>query len=87
VVFGFSTPGINNMAHMGGLAAGFVLALVLTPRYEVTWTWDESGQTPRLVDRNPVWPQAAIVIFAVVLLVAGLGLGDQRWAAIEPLLR
>ncbi len=87
VVFGFSTPGINNMAHMGGLAAGFVLALVLTPRYEVTWTWDESGQTPRLVDRNPVWPQVAIVIAAVVLLIAGLSLGDQRWAALAPLLR
>jgi rhomboid protease GluP len=87
VVFGFSTPGINNMAHMGGLAAGFVLALVLTPRYEVTWTWDESGQTPQLADRNPVWPQVAIVIAAVALLIAGLSWGEQRWAAIEPFLR
>ncbi|MCU0502634.1 MAG: rhomboid family intramembrane serine protease [Anaerolineae bacterium] len=87
VVFGFSTPGINNMAHMGGLAAGFVLALVLTPRYEVTWTWGESGQTPRLADRNPVWPQVAIVIAAVALLIAGLSWGEQRWAAIEPFLR
>ena len=86
VVFGFSTPGINNLAHMGGLVSGFALALALTPRYEVTWTWDELGQTPRLVDRNPIWPQVAVVIFAGVLLIAGLGLGDQRWAAIAPLL-
>jgi rhomboid protease GluP len=86
VVFGASTPGINNLAHMGGLVSGFALAWVLTPRYEVTWSWNEFGQTPRLVDRNPVWPQVAIVIVAVALLIAGLSLGDQRWAAIAPLL-
>jgi rhomboid protease GluP len=86
VVFGASTPGINNLAHMGGLVSGFALAWMLTPRYEVTWTWDGADQTPRLVDRNPVWPQVAIVIVAVALLIAGLSLGDQRWAAIAPLL-
>jgi rhomboid protease GluP len=87
VVFGVSTPGINNLAHMGGLVSGFALAWVLTPRYGVTWTWDEFGQKPRLVDRNPPWSQVAIVIAAVILLIAGLSLGDQRWAAIAPLLR
>jgi rhomboid protease GluP len=87
VVFGVSTPGINNLAHMGGLVSGFALAWVLAPRYEVTWKWDELGQTPRLVDRNPVWPQIAIVIVAVALLIAGLSLGDQRWAAIASMLR
>jgi rhomboid protease GluP len=86
VVFGASTPGINNLAHMGGLVSGFALAWMLTPRYEVTWTWDGAGQTPRLVDRNPVWPQVAFVFVAIVLLIVGLSLGDQRWAAIAPLL-
>ena len=59
---------------------------MLTPRYEVTWTWDGAGQTPRLVNRNPAWPQVAIVFVAIALLIAGLSLGDQRWAAIAPLL-
>jgi rhomboid protease GluP len=87
VVFGFSTPGINNLAHMGGLATGFLLALALTPRYEVTWAWDESGQTPRLVNRSPLWLQAAAVGLIVVLFIIGLNAGDQRWAAIEPYLQ
>jgi hypothetical protein len=28
---GFTVPGINNMAHIGGLAAGFLLGFVLSP--------------------------------------------------------
>lgn len=31
VVFGFSTPGIDNAAHLGGCAAGLVLGLMLKP--------------------------------------------------------
>jgi rhomboid protease GluP len=85
VVFG-SMPGINNFAHMGGLVSGFVLVWVLTAYEEVTWSWDEFGQTPRLVDRNPAWPQVAFVFVAIALLIVGLSLGDQRWAAIAPLL-
>jgi rhomboid protease GluP len=35
VFFGFSTPGIDNAAHLGGCAAGFLLGLTLRerPRY------------------------------------------------------
>jgi rhomboid protease GluP len=32
VVFGFSTPGIDNSAHLGGCAAGLVLGLLLRER-------------------------------------------------------
>jgi membrane associated rhomboid family serine protease len=32
VFFGFSTPGIDNAAHLGGCAAGLVLGLVLRER-------------------------------------------------------
>lgn len=32
VFFGFSTPGIDNAAHLGGFAAGLVLGLVLRER-------------------------------------------------------
>ena len=87
VVFGFSTAGINNLAHMGGLVSGFVLALALTPRYEVAWEWNEHGQTPRLVNRSPLWLQVAAVGFIILLFIVGLDIGDQRWAAIAPLLR
>lgn len=33
VVFGFSTPGIDNAAHLGGCAAGFLLGLLLRDRH------------------------------------------------------
>lgn len=33
VVLGFSIPGIDNAAHLGGFAAGLLLGLVLRPRF------------------------------------------------------
>ena len=35
VVFGFSTPGIDNAAHLGGCAVGFLLGLVLGRRRQL----------------------------------------------------
>ena len=35
LIYGLATPGIDNWAHMGGFAAGFVLGLVLAPRYRL----------------------------------------------------
>ena len=34
VVFGLTTPGIDNAGHMGGVIAGFLLGLVVRPRWE-----------------------------------------------------
>lgn len=34
VVFGLTTPGIDNAGHMGGALAGFLLGLLLRPRWE-----------------------------------------------------
>jgi len=34
VVFGFSTPGIDNAAHLGGCAAGLLLGLLLKPHVQ-----------------------------------------------------
>lgn len=61
VVFGFTVPGIDNAAHLGGLAAGFLGGLALAPRLD-----DEA----RL--RRPIllFPIAALVIAGLVAWVA-----------------
>ena len=37
LVFGFTVPGINNIAHLGGLLVGFGLGWVMAPQYQVEW--------------------------------------------------
>ncbi len=38
LAYGLSTPGIDNWAHMGGFAAGFLLGLALAPRYRKAYS-------------------------------------------------
>lgn len=85
--FGFTVPGINNLAHLGGLGSGFLLALALAPHYQVVLRWDVFGPTPRLANTASLIVQVAAVALAVILLFAGLALGDQRWTALAPRLR
>ena len=73
LVWGFSQPGIDNLAHMGGLLSGFALGWALAPRYEL------DPLSMRLVDRNRVaryWPA---LLVAVVLLVAGTAAATWSW--------
>jgi rhomboid protease GluP len=78
LIFGFTIPGINNYAHLGGLVSGFLLGLALSPHYEVQW--DPSTFEPKLTNRNPFVAQAAAVTLAVILLAAGIRYGDNMWA-------
>lgn len=87
LVFGFTVPGINNLAHLGGLISGFLLAFALAPHYGVVVKWSDLGPTPRLVNTSSTAVQAAAVALALLLLLAGLALGDQRWAALAPLFK
>lgn len=87
LVFGFTIPGINNLAHLGGLVSGFLMALVLAPRYEMSWSWVGLSPSPALIDKNPAWLPIAVAAVAVLLIVAGLAVGDQRWAALAATLR
>jgi rhomboid protease GluP len=83
LVFGFTLAGVNNWAHLGGLAAGFALGWGLTPRYLLAWGEFEGAdgasiRAPLLFNVNPAWRQALAVLSAVALLVAGVWLGNQR---------
>jgi len=63
--WGFTNPGIDNYAHLGGLLSGAVLGLALAPRYEP----DATGT--RLVDRTSLGRSWPVLILAVALLVGG----------------
>ena len=87
LVLGFTIPGVNNIAHLGGLLGGAALGCVLAPHYQVTWGLTAAGPAPRLVDRMPRWRLAVAILVAAAALVGGLALGNQRWAGSAAVLR
>ncbi len=81
--FGFTQPGIDNLAHLGGLLSGFALGWAMAPRYEL------DPFSLRAVDRNSLsryWPA---ILLAVVLLGGGVALvtGLERNSPRSHLLR
>jgi rhomboid protease GluP len=81
LVFGFTAAGINNIAHMGGLISGLLLGLALAPHYSVRWEGYGYTPAPRLVDANPAPLRILAPLLGIVLLLAGIRLGNQRWAS------
>jgi membrane associated rhomboid family serine protease len=84
VAFGFAVPGIDNAAHLGGLAAGALLGAMIPPNRVQTMTslWqraEDAGRT-RLA-RVPVFvPFLALGIVAAVVLI-GLVVGTSMRTA------
>ncbi|MEJ2732662.1 MAG: rhomboid family intramembrane serine protease [Anaerolineae bacterium] len=65
---GFTQPGIDNLAHIGGLLAGLGLGWAMTPHYKL------DPVRMQVVDRNQLsryWPALAL---AVAILVSGTAL-------------
>ncbi|MBM3944157.1 MAG: rhomboid family intramembrane serine protease [SAR202 cluster bacterium] len=79
LVFGFVLPGIDNWAHLGGLAGGMAIGLVLAPRYELER--DVFGIPQSIVQRRVPLQRVWLVIpGAIVVLALGVMLGN----AIQP---
>ena len=73
---GFTIPGIDNLAHLGGLIAGFVMGYSLAPRYEVV---DRYTLTPRVVDTVSLLKRWWVPALAIVILSGGISLAISFW--------
>jgi membrane associated rhomboid family serine protease/predicted negative regulator of RcsB-dependent stress response len=84
LIFGLSVKGIDNWAHMGGLAAGLLLAWVLTPRYQVVLPPPEYAVANdgivygRAEDQNPLGRRWWVIPAALLLGVGLTLLGNMR---------
>ena len=67
LLYGFATPGIDNWAHMGGLAAGFAVGMAIVPQSRIVVvpfrTFRRFDNTHTLLRRWWVIPIAAAVLY------------------------
>lgn len=75
LVVGFVMPGIDNFAHMGGFAGGFLLGMAYSPKYRQVY--DLMGWPERLRDANSMFRRLWVLPVAVVILVAGVLIGNR----------
>jgi rhomboid protease GluP len=68
LVLGFSVPGIDNLAHLGGLLSGVALGWLLVPEYQVRV---DERRLPYVADRTSIRSRWWVVALAALLLVIG----------------
>jgi rhomboid protease GluP len=87
LVFGFTVPGINNIAHLGGLLVGFGLGWVMAPQYQVEWALVGAEPVGMMRDRTSKQRRWLGIGAVTLLLLCGVWLGSQRWAESGAVLR
>jgi hypothetical protein len=94
LIFGFTVPGINNLAHLGGLVSGAVMGLALAPRYRFrlltfpgTPEHPEPIMTRALFDRHPRFVRIAAVALIALSALVILQVGHEQWAGSVDVLR
>ena len=69
LLYGWITPGVDNWAHMGGLAAGFVLGFALAPRHKLAMS--SFGTPTALVEVKSIAWRWWVVPAALAVSTAG----------------
>ncbi|MGE5603511.1 MAG: rhomboid family intramembrane serine protease [Nitrososphaerales archaeon] len=78
---GFTIPNVNYIAHLGGLVTGFLIGMVLTPSYALTWSQDTLGMSQqRLLDTRTNRQRVLAAAVALVILLALVVAGNPHWA-------
>lgn len=78
LLLGFTIPRIDNLAHLGGLMAGFALGYGLAPRYQIV---DQYTTTPRVADTVSLLSRWWVATLGVLLLAGGLTLALVFWSS------
>ena len=87
LVFGFTVPGINNIAHLGGLLTGFGLGWFMAPHFQVEWSLVGAEPVGMMRDRTSKQRRWLAIAVVILLLIGGVWLGNQRWLESGAVLR
>jgi membrane associated rhomboid family serine protease len=82
IIIGFTSPAIDNIAHIGGLVAGLLMGVALVPGNVQTLAsrWQPGSDRP--IARRFIGSPAATLISLVLLatgVIVGMASGIERW--------